>query len=306
MIITASGIISRLQFFEENNMMTKNKNMKNILSFIYMTLGTVLLTAGVYFFKIPNGFVTGGVSGIGTVFGKILSFLSAAQWISVINMLLLIVGFIFIGKDTGIKTVYCSLLFSGLTVVFEVITPVLSPLTDQPFMELVYAILLTSVGSALIFEQGASSGGTDIIALILKKYTSINVGQALLYTDFLVCVSSFFVFGIKAGLFSLLGLFAKAFLVDSVIDIINSCKYFIVITDKPDEVKTYVMNELHHGVSSNKVTGEYSGKERTMLHTVCRRIEAIRLRKKVMEIDNHAFVIITTTSEIVGRGFRAV
>ncbi len=287
-------------------MITKNKNIKSFLSFFYMTLGTVLLTAGVYFFKIPNGFVTGGVSGIGTLFGNIIPFLTAAQWISVINAFLLVVGFLVIGKDTGVKTVYCSLLFSGLTVVLEIVAPVINPLTDQPFLELVYAILLTSVGSALIFEQGASSGGTDIIALILKKFTSINVGQALLYTDFLVCVSSFFVFGIKAGLFSLLGLFAKAFLVDSVIDIINSCKYFIVITDKADEVSKYVMNELHHGVSSNKVIGEYSGKERTMIHTVCRRIEAIRLRKKVMELDNHAFVIITTTSEIVGRGFRAV
>lgn len=287
-------------------MTTKNKNIKGFLSFFYMTFGTVLLTMGVYFFKIPNGFVTGGVSGIGTLFGNILPFLTAAQWISVINTLLLVVGFVVIGRDTGIKTVYCSLLFSGLTLVFEIIAPVYSPLTDQPFLELVYAILLTAIGSALIFEQGASSGGTDIVALILKKYTSINVGQALLYTDFFVCVSSFFVFGIKTGLFSFLGLFAKAFLVDSVTDIINSCKYFIVITDKPEEVKKYVMNELHHGVSSNKVTGEYSGKERTMLHTVCRRIEAIRLRKKVMEIDEHAFVIITTTSEIVGRGFRAV
>ena len=198
------------------------------------------------------------------------------------------------------------MLFSGLTFLFEVVCPVKSPLTDQPFLELIYAILLTAIGSALIFEQSASSGGTDIIALILKKYTSINVGQALLYTDFIVCVSSFFMFGIKAGLYSFLGLFAKAFLVDSVIDIINSCKYFVVITDKSDEVCEFVMKELHHGVSSNKVIGEYSKTEKTMIHTVCRRIEAIKLRRKVMEIDPHAFVIITTTSEIVGRGFRAV
>ncbi len=284
----------------------KSIKIKSIMSFFYMTFGIILLSVGVFFFKIPNGFVTGGVSGVGTLFGNIFPFLSAALWIAVINALLLIVGFLFIGKDTGVKTVYCSLLFSALTFILEKYFPISSPLTDQPFLELVYAMLLTSVGSALVFEQGASSGGTDIIALILKKYTRINVGQALLYTDFFICVSSFFVFGIKTGLFSVLGLFAKAFLVDSVIDIINSCKYFIVITDKPDEVAAYVMTELHHGVSSNKVIGEYSGKERTMLHTVCRRIEAIRLRRRVMEIDSKAFVIITTTSEIVGRGFRAV
>ena len=282
------------------------KVIQTIFSYLLMTVGVVFLTVGVYFFKIPNGFVTGGVSGIGTVLGKALPILSSATWIAVINIMLLIIGFIFVGKETGIRTAYCSLAFSFFSMILEKIVPVSAPLTSQPFLELIYAILLTAVGSAIMFSQSASSGGTDIVALILKKYTRLNVGQALLYSDFLICLSSFLTFGVEVGLFSLLGLFAKAFLVDGIIDNINSCKYFMVITEKPEEVTKFVIGELNHSVTTHKVVGGFSGTEKTMIHTVCHRLDAIRLRKKVKEIDPNAFTVITTTSEIVGRGFRGV
>ena len=146
--------------------MTKKEN--PVIDYLVMTAGTVLLTAGVYFFKIPNGFATGGVSGIATLLGRITPF-AASTWISVLNIFLLIVGFVFLGKSTGIRTVYCSLLFSMLTSVCEFFIPMDKTFTDQPFMELVYAMLLTSIGSAVIFHRGGSSGGTDIVALILKN-----------------------------------------------------------------------------------------------------------------------------------------
>ncbi len=279
---------------------------KKIRVFLLLNLGTLLMTVGVYFFKIPNGFSTGGVSGIGTLFGKLLPVLSPATWILVINIALLLLGFLFLGKDTGIKTVYCSLIFSLETWLLEYICPLSAPLTDQPLLELIYAILLTAVGSAILFNLDASSGGTDIVALILKKFTNLNVGRALLCTDFLIASSAFFVFGIRAGLFSLLGLFAKAFLVDGVIESINSCKYFIVITEQPDLIGAFIMERLGHGVTAHQVVGEYTHANKTMIHTVCHRLEAARLRKEIRQLDSNAFVIITTTSEIVGRGFRSV
>ncbi len=167
-------------------------------------------------------------------------------------------------------------------------------------------MLLTSIGSAVIFNNAASSGGTDIVALILKKYSKLDVGKALLVTDFLIAGSSFFVFGIQAGLYSMLGLFAKAFLVDSLIDNINTCKYFVVITEKEDEISQYIMKELHHGATVTRAIGSYTKQDKVMIHTVCKRIEAIRLREQIKQIDPHSFVIITTTSEILGRGFRSV
>ncbi|MBO5453358.1 MAG: YitT family protein [Clostridia bacterium] len=280
--------------------------MKKTKNFLMMTSGSLLLAMGVYFFKIPNGFSTGGVSGIGTILGKLIPFISSGLWIWILNILLLILGVLFLGKDAIVKTIYCSMLYSALTYVFEFAFPLSQPLSDQPLLELIYAMLLTSIGSAMIFNSDASAGGTDITALILKKYTSLDVGKSLLVVDFVVAASSFFVFGIEIGLFSLLGLFAKAFIVDSVIESFNTCKYFIVITSKREEISEFIIKNLHHGVTVSSVIGEYTKEEKTMIHTVCKRIEAIKLRNRIKEIDSHAFIIITTSTEIIGRGFRSV
>ena len=280
--------------------------MKKAKNFMIMTAGCVLLAMGVYFFKIPNGFATGGVTGIGTILAKITPGITAGAWIWILNIAILILGFIFLGSKNGFKTVYCSMLYSAITYVLEIVIPVTEPLSNQPLLELIYAMLLTSIGSAMIFNANASSGGTDIVALILKKFTALDVGKALLAVDFIVAASSFVVFDVQTGLFSLLGLFAKAFLVDAVIESLNTCKYFVVITEKRDEIAEYIMKTLHHGVTVSAAVGEYTHTEKSMIHTVCKRIEAVRLRTRIKEIDPHAFIIITTSSEIIGRGFRSV
>ena len=280
-------------------------NSVKLKNFITMNIGCVLLSVGIYFFKIPNGFSTGGVSGIGTVLGKI-SPITPAVWIWILNIVLLLLGFLFLGWQNSFKTLYCSMFYSAITFLFELYVPMYSPLTNQPLLELTYAMLLTSIGSAMIFNSDASSGGTDIAALILKKFTDINVGKALLAVDFVVAASSFLVFNIQAGLFSLLGLFAKAFLVDTVIESFNTCKYFVIITTKREEISRYIIESLHHGATVGSVVGEFTKDERAMIHTVCKRFEAIKLRKKIKEIDPESFVIVTTSSEIIGRGFRGV
>ena len=281
------------------------KKKTKIQSFLLMNLGCILLSFGVYFFKIPNGFATGGVSGISTILAQITP-ISAGIWIWGLNFLLMVLGFLFLGKQKGVKTVYCSMFYSAITYILEVVLPIENPLTNQPFLELVYAMLLTSIGSAMIFNSDASSGGTDIAALILKKYTSVDVGKALLIVDFVVAAGSFVVFDIRTGLFSLLGLFAKAFIVDGFIESLNTCKYFVVITSKREEISEFIIKTLHHGATVTSATGEFTGEEKTMIHTVCKRFEAIKLRNRIKEIDPHAFIIITTSSEIIGRGFRSV
>lgn len=277
------------------------KTLKNVL---VMHLGIVLMATGIYFFKSPNGFATGGVSGVSIVLAKLFPVLSQALYMLIINALLLVVGLIILGKQCGLLTVYCSLLMSILNYLFEILIPLTSPLSPYPLLELVYAVLLTGIGSALIFRSNASSGGTDIVALILKKYTSMNVGIALLITDFLIAGSTFFVYGVTAGLFSILGLFAKVFVIDDVLDSMNMCKSFTIITTKPNEIEKFIMTTLRHGATVYQAMGAYSGEQKHIIITVVRRSEALRLRKKVKEIDNGAFIIITKTSEIMGKGFR--
>ena len=193
-----------------------------------------------------------------------------------------------------------------MTWLLEKAVPLSAPLTDEPFLELVYAILLTAIGAAILFNAEASSGGTDIIALILKKYTSLDVGKALLCTDFIIAASSFFVFGIRTGLFSLLGLFAKAFLVDNVIESLNVCKYFMIITEQPDPIVDYILHTMGHSATTIDALGEYSHTDKKMIVTLCRRIEAAALKRKLKELDPSAFVIVNSTSEIIGRGFRSI
>ncbi len=282
--------------------MSKNK----FLVFLQMTAGSLLMAAGIYFFKIPNGFSTGGVSGISTLLGHLIPGISVAQFITLFNVLLLLVGFAVIGKETGAKTVYCSLAFSGFTWLLEWLVPLAAPLTDQPFLELCYAILLSGIGSAILFRVGASSGGTDIVALILKKFTRLNVGSALLCTDVLIAASAFFVFDLRTGLFSLLGLFAKAFLIDSVIENLNICKSFMIITSRPEPIEAYILDVMHHSATVVDAFGAYSHTPRKIVFTLCRRYEGFKLKQKLKEIDPDAFVIVESTSEIIGRGFRSV
>ena len=174
--------------------------------------------------------------------------------------------------------------YSFVTYVLEILIPIHAPLTNQPLLELIYAMLLTSIGSAIIFNADASSGGTDIVALMLKKFSSLDVGKAILVVDFIVAASAFVVYDVKTGLFSLLGLFAKAFLVDSVIETLNTCKYFVVITSMREEISSYIIETLHHGVTVGSVIGEYTKEEKTMIHTVCKRFEAIKLRNMIKNL----------------------
>lgn len=280
---------------------------QNLKTFGIVNLGVFLLSLGVYFFKFPNHFTTGGVSGISIILGKVIPFLSPATLMSIINILLLVVGFIFIGKEFGFLTTYCSLMFSFETWLFERVYPMDEPFTDQPLLELCFAIMLPAVGSALLFNCNASSGGTDIVAMILKKYTGISdIGKALLVSDSLIAFSSCFLFGMKTGLFSLLGLFLKAFVVDSVIESINLCKFFSIVTSKPDEICDYIIHNLNHSSTVIDAQGAYSHTGCKVVLTACRRGEAVKLRQKSKEIDPHSFMFITNTSEIIGKGFRSI
>lgn len=277
-----------------------------INNFLLVTLGTVLTAVGIYFFKFPNNFSTGGVSGISILLGRLVPFLSPAVTMWAINLILLLVGFLFFGRGFGLMTAYCSMLYSFLTWLFEVIYPMTQPFTDQPFLELCFAMMLPAVGTAILFNCNASSGGTDIVAMILKKYTSLDIGKALLVSDALIAASACFVFGIRTGLFSLLGLVIKAFVVDSVIESINLCKYFSIVTACPDAICDYVIREMNRSSTVIDAVGAYSHEDRKVIMVACRRSEAVKLRHFIKTVDPKAFMFITNTSEIIGKGFRSV
>ena len=263
----------------------------------------VLLTIGVYFFKTPNNFATGGVSGLSLLLSKVFPVLTQAEYMAAINVLLLVVGVMILGKECSGMTIFCSLQFSALNWLLEKLIPMDRPFTDEPLLELVYAMFLSGIASAMLFDCNASSGGTDIIALILKKYSTMNIGRALMITDMIIVLSNFFINGIPAGLYSLLGLFMKTFLIDNIIESLNMCKAFTIVTTRPDEISRYIMDELHHGVTMYEAEGGYTHGAKSMLLTVCRRADAFKLRKYAKQVDPDSFMIVTNSSEIIGRGF---
>lgn len=276
----------------------------DVKKFFLLTFATILISIGVYFFKFPNNFTFGGVTGLAVLLAKITPF-SASAISFVGNMILLAVGFVFLGKKFGSKTAYTSILFSLTLSILEFIYPMTSPFTDEPILELAFAIAIPAFGSAILFNIGASSGGMEIIAMILKKFTSINIGRALFTSDIIVAVLSFFIFDIKTGLYSLLGLSLKSFMIDGVIERINLCKYFTIICAEPELICDYIVHKLKRSATICEGTGAFTGRKKYIIYTVLSPIEAVRLRTYIRESDSSAFMFISNTSEIIGKGFQS-
>ena len=279
---------------------------KTLKSYLLMTVGAFIMACGIYFFKFPNNFSTGGVSALSILLVPLGTGLTAGQYMMIFNVLLLVVGFVVFGRNFAFKTVYCSLLLSGFNLLLEWLCPMTSAFTDQKMLELVFAIGLTAVGSAILFNENASSGGTDIVAMILKKYTSLDIGKALLASDFVLAAASFFIFGVETGLFSILGLIMKAFVVDNIIDSINLTKCFFIVTEKDEEICRYITEDLHRGATVSLAKGVFTGNDKKMIMTAMGRGQAMLLKQKIKQIDPKAFCIITSSSDILGKGFRTV
>ena len=289
---------------EAKNMLQKKKTVAR--EWLLITAGVLILTAGVYFFKFPNHFSTGGVTGIAIVLGHYIPALTPGRFVTVINILLLLVGFAVFGKSFGIRTAYASLLMSGTLDLLEILVPLDAPLTSQPLVELMFAVGLPAVGSAILFNLDASSGGTDIIAMILRKYTSLNIGAALLCSDIVITVSACFAFGMETGLFSVLGLIIKSLFMDVVMDNLMIKKCFQIITSSPEAIEEYITKTLHRGATRLHGEGVYTHEGKEVLMTVVSRHEAVLLRNFIRQHDPAAFLIITSSTEIIGKGFRGV
>lgn len=277
-----------------------------IKEYILITVGVLLVVAGVYFFKFPNNFSTGGVTGIAIILSKLLDgVLSSGTIVLILNIILLILSYILLGKSFGNRTAYGSLLMSFAIKLLEVLIPMKGPLTNEPMLELAFAIILPAVGSAILFNIGASTGGTDIIAMLLKKYTNIDIGRSLLLSDLLLTLATFFVFGIQTGLLASLGLLLKSTLIDTVIENLNLNKYFTIICENPKPICDFIMNNIHRSATVIDAKGAFTDKNKKIILTVMNRSQAVSLRKFIKETEPEAFLLITNTSEIIGRGFRS-
>lgn len=281
---------------------TGNPVLKTIQDYMIITVSIWIMVIGIYFFKFPNNFAFGGITGFSSVISAMTG-ISAGDFTFAANMALLIAGFLFLGKSVGVKTVYSSVLMSFSLSVLERLTPLSSTLTSEPLLELVFAVFFPAVGSAVLFYVGASSGGTDILAMILKKYSNMNIGMALLVVDVVAVAMAFWIFGPATGLYSVLGLTAKSLMIDQVIENINMCKCFSIICDNPEPICDYIINTLRRSATIYEAQGAFSHQNKTVIMVTMKRSQAVKLRNYIRRVEPAAFVQIYNSSEIIGNGF---
>ncbi len=273
--------------------------------FALLNLGLVLTAAGIVLFKAPNHFALGGTSGISIILSTLNPGLPVSVVMWGVNAALVALGFIFLGRSTMGWTVFSSFALSAYVSLFEWLIPLASPLTGDTLLELIFAVMLPAVGSALVFNIGASTGGTDILAMILRRHTSLEIGKALLVVDAAIVGIAAVLYGPRTGLYCVLGLIAKALVVDQFIESINTSKVITIVIEDPGPIMDYLVRTLHRTATLREERGCFSGKMFSVLVTVLNRHEAALVRNYVNETQPSAFMTIVSSSEIIGKGFRS-
>lgn len=267
-----------------------------------MTFAAILMAFSSHFFKYPNQFVIGGVEGLSIILTDYIN-LEPAKITLISNLILLLVAYLVIGKNFVIRTGYVSILNSVTAVALSYILPMTDPLTKNKLLELILAVTISAFGSTILFHVSASSGGTDIVAMILKKYTNIEIGKSLLMVDSVLTLISIKIFGIELGLLSCLGLLMKGVFVDAIIQSFNTAKFFIIITSKPKEVGNFIREDLNRSATVIDGKGLYKGKDHTVFLCVTNKYEAGIFGNFIKSIDENCFITVINTSKIIGKGF---
>lgn len=271
-----------------------------------LTFGTTLIAVGVGLFEFLNHFTTGGVSGLSLILGYFFPAVGAAGFLPVFNFSLLLLGFVFLGRSFGLRTVYCSSLLSVEIFLLEKLLERTVPLTDEPMLETVFMILLPSLGCAILFWLDASSGGTDILAMIIKKYTGWKITFALFVSDFLIVSLLFFVYGWEAWLFSILAFLSRVLLMDYLLQRMNTAKYCTVITSPAyrEAICAFILQDLGKSATVCDVFfGAYTQEKKSVLLVVLTHKQAIRLKTYAKTLDENIFIIVTSSSDVTGEGF---
>ena len=284
-------------------MTQREKVMKYVKQYVLITLSISIMSVGVYFFKFPNNVVFGGVTGTAALVAK-LTPMSASAFSSAANLVLLVVGLIFLGKEFAMTTGYATFVMSVELMVFEKLCPLSGPLSDQPMLDLLFAIALPAIASALLFNVGASSGGTDIIALIVEKYTHIHsIAVALFITDLFMVIAACFVFDLYTALYSFVGLTVKSLVIDAVLEKIKMCKAILIVCDEKKPICDFVMRKLMRGATYTPCFGAYTDKPHYIIYTTLTRHEADQLQEFIHKEHLNAFMSMLSTTEVFGKGF---
>ncbi|QOR66236.1 YitT family protein [Cytobacillus suaedae] len=278
---------------------TFNPRIHLLKEYIYILIGSAIVGIGFNLFLLPNRVASGGVSGISTIFDSLFGWEPAfVQW--AFNIPLFIAGVIFLGRQYGIKTLIGTLFLPF--VVF--LTRDMDPATLDPLLGALFGGVVVGIGLGLAFRGNASTGGTDLAAQIVNKFTGLSLGTCVALIDGMIVIAAAFVFDLEGGLYALIGLFATSKTIDLVQVGFGYSKMAIIITNKQDEVSQGIFEKIDRGVTRLSAVGGYTDDERPILMCVVDQTEFTKLKQLVKSIDASAFVVVMDASEVLGEGFK--
>lgn len=274
----------------------------SLKDFVMITVGIFLVAFGLEYFHIPNNIAAGGVSGLAIIINNFLPVLPVGIIILILNLILFAIAFVTLGGGFGAKTIYASFGLSGIMWIMETFfTP--GVLSDDLFINAAVGALIIGTGMAMVFNYGASTGGTDILAKILNKYFHIEIGKSLLAVDFIIGLGSIVTFGITAGLYALICIIANGTLIDRLIDGFNTSKELMIISKKEKEIIKFIVEKLDKSCTVLNGYGGYTSGDIQILYVILSRRDYIRLRSYIKEIDPKAFISVNEVHEVLGEGF---
>ncbi len=280
--------------------------MKNFKEYVLITLGVILVAIGIEFFLAPNKIAAGGVSGMAIIINYYMPRVPIGLLMLIMNVILFIIAFIVIGNKFGGKTIYTSLSLSGIIWVMDrIITPSMV-VTKNLILASLFGTFMCGIGLGIVFNQNASTGGTDILAKILNKFVHLDIGKSLLIVDFIITLFAAISFGADAGMYALLSVIINGFVVDTVIEGLNISKQIMIISSQNDLISKFIIEQLERGCTLLAGKGGYTKEDTYILYTVLGRKEFIRLKKYIKEIDTKAFITINDAHEVLGEGFKDI
>ena len=273
------------------------KIQQTIKEFAVITVGTVIVAAAVFFFMLPSHVSVGSGAALAMVLSNFIP-LPVSAITLIMNVGLLIIGFLLVGPEFGVKTVYCSVLMPLVMGAFEIVFPGFQSITQDPLLDVICYILVVGAGLSLLFSCNASSGGLDIVAKIMNKYLRMDLGQAMSLSGMLVAVSSALCYDSKTVVLSVLGTFFGGMVVDHFIFGLNIKRRVCIISPKVEEITHYILYDLHSGASLNQTIGAYNNVVRKEIITIVDKQEYRALMDYVRKVDPKAFVTVYSVNEI--------
>lgn len=270
-----------------------------IKEYSIVTIGTLIVATGVFFFMLPSNVVAGSLTGLVMVLANFIP-IKISVLTFIFNIGLLLIGFIFVGREFGGKTVYSSIIMPVFLGIYEFAFPNFKSLTDDVLLDTICYILIVSVGVALLFNVNASSGGLDIVAKILNKYTHIELGKAMTIAGMVTALSSALVYDTKILVLSVLATYANGIVLDNFIDGYNRRKRVCILSSNYEQIQDFITNELKRGVTLYRAIGGYKKEEKTEIVTILTRSEYGALLNYLHSIDKSAFVTVSTVNEVIG------